>query len=613
MGTQKLSFGKIASTPTKTAWSQAYNAGDLFIVLTLTQKELVEKEATLATLGKQFLDEVQAEFFSLESKNLEGISEVLTQAANHIPEEIELTTLTSFVKNQTLYLFLIGKGTILLKRGERTGTLLTNEEASRTLHSASGHLKPHDTVVMASQAFQKAIAKDDMLEAISASEIDETVESLTPHIHKLEEGSASAIFFRAPDNGEIEDTPSLIESATDEENEEKNEEDIVTSSDEVSSEPKTAYDPPANEPTTESSQAVQEEDVSPKKQTKLAFPSFLTGLLANKNVSNLSHRRKVFLSIAVVLVLVLFASVFFTIQNQHAKERQELFDEVYPQAMTNYEEAEGLLSLNKALAREQLEEAEALLEKTDGKFPKGTDEYEKTEALKKDIASLLSEVGDSRTVPTEEISEEESLLLASLIPNDRVASVEDDTSVYFLTNDEIVSIRKASKSEQTLVENDDDWSDAQGLGKFGSNFYVLDQNEGILKFVPSGSDYTVSDYLTEDVDLTDAVSMAIDSSIYVLSSNGDIKKFTRGAEDSFSVSGLETKFAKPVQIVTSEDMNSLYILDPQTARIVKLSKAGRFEEEYQTSILQNAKAIAISSDEKTATILSSGKLYEMSL
>ena len=54
-----LSFAKLVATPTDTAWSQAYNAGNLFACLSLTLAESNE-ELSLHVLGK--------EIFSVEVK-----------------------------------------------------------------------------------------------------------------------------------------------------------------------------------------------------------------------------------------------------------------------------------------------------------------------------------------------------------------------------------------------------------------------------------------------------------------------------------------------------------------------------------------------------------------
>jgi len=600
MSTPHLSFGKIASTPTKTAWSQAYNAGGLFVVLSLTLKDPEKEHEALTIIGKNFINDLEAEFFTLDRKNLEGIQKALEKVLKEIPETVVLTCVVAYSKEQIVYLFVIGNGIIMLKRESKLGTILSQKDShTRTIHAASGNLKNGDTMVLASQSFHHIIPENDLTDALSSDELDEAVEALMPHVHKRDDGSASGIVFRFQEKKlQISEESSVPLSPRDDEPSKLH-------SQEHSPKAQHSIETEKEIPTRDDHTDEIPASHIPKK-TKLSFslPPFVTSL---------SHRKKVFLTVALSIIVVLCASIVFTITTGQAKERKALFDDVYPKALENYEEGEGLLTLNKALAWEELEEAKALLETTDGKFPNGSDEYDKTKELQSKIENLLVQVGDSRALEAKEIPEEDNLLLSVLIPDDRISAVEDETSVYYLTNSEVVSIRKGSKSEQTLIENKSDWDNGVSLGKFGSNFYVLDTQNGILKFVPSGSAYSSSDYLTEDIDMSNAVSMSIDGSVYVLFDNGEIKKFNRGAEEAFEITGLESPFSSPIQIFTTEDIDNLYVLDPNASRIVKLSIEGTFIEEYLSSVLTDAKGFYISPDEQTAYVLSDGTLYSLSI
>lgn len=587
MPTPELSFGKITSTPTQTGWSQAYNAGGLFVILSLDASGENSETETLGAIGKKYFNDLEAEFFTLEEKNAVGISKALTKTTAEVSENIRVSTLAAYCKEGLLYLFLLGAGKVYIKRGKAFGTLLSSEEDGHEVKSASGKLEEGDTVLLASGSFRKNVNDETVQEALGLNDIDEAVETLMPAANQAEDGTVCALILR-----QKEAAPPLPAK------EEASSPQMLRDIPQIDEVPTPEYT------VKETYETPQDLSTENKKGGSFLFTKFLTGL---------SHRRKVILSVATLLIIILGLSIFFTLNTQAANERRELFDSIYPEALESYEEAEGLVSLNKALAREELENAQKILSETEGKFPPGTDEYAKTEALLEKVSKLLDEVGEARLAEAKEISKDESLILSSLLPNAAIAAIEDETSVYILTSSEINSLRKGSKSEQTLVENDDDWGKAVGLGKFGSNFYVLDTQKGVLKLVPSGTDYSASDYLVDDVSTQNATSMALDSSVYILFKDGSIKKFNRGREEDFSLTGLENNLKSPTQIVTSEDMDSLYILDPQTARIVKLKKNGVFEEEYQSQVLQGAKAIAISQDESTAYILQNGKLYEISL
>ncbi|MDP2585868.1 MAG: hypothetical protein Q8P29_03235, partial [Candidatus Levybacteria bacterium] len=69
-----ISFSKIVATPTLNSWSQAYNAGRLFAVLSLEKtKDAPNEIDSLNVLGKDLLERLEQEFFAIEDKNLESI------------------------------------------------------------------------------------------------------------------------------------------------------------------------------------------------------------------------------------------------------------------------------------------------------------------------------------------------------------------------------------------------------------------------------------------------------------------------------------------------------------------------------------------------------------
>ena len=64
-----LSFSKIVATPTLNAWSQAYNAGKLFAVLSLEKTKDPSGIESLNMLGRDLLERLEQEFFAIEDKN----------------------------------------------------------------------------------------------------------------------------------------------------------------------------------------------------------------------------------------------------------------------------------------------------------------------------------------------------------------------------------------------------------------------------------------------------------------------------------------------------------------------------------------------------------------
>lgn len=145
-----------------------------------------------------------------------------------------------------------------------------------------------------------------------------------------------------------------------------------------------------------------------------------------------------------------------------------------------------------------------------------------------------------------------------------------------------------------------------------------------LEFVYGISGSTITKYTKEtdtlssevwanDSDLENAVSMAIDGSIYVLKNDGSLLSYTQGAQDTFEITGLDTSFSNPVQVVTNVDLNSLYIADKGNNRIVVLNKNGATERVLESPLWNDIKSIGVSIDETKLYVLSGSKVYETAL
>ena len=113
----ELLSAKIVSAPKPSSWSQAYNAGKLFVVLSL-EKEIINTDAPdeLNTLGKDLLGKLEEEFFTLNFKDLESIKKAIANTFTNIQNDVNYSFAACFVANNILYLFTIGKAVVFIKR-----------------------------------------------------------------------------------------------------------------------------------------------------------------------------------------------------------------------------------------------------------------------------------------------------------------------------------------------------------------------------------------------------------------------------------------------------------------------------------------------------------------
>src|SRR3989344_4246728 len=101
---ENISVAKIAATPSATSWSQAYNAGKLFAVISLSKTAEEEDEKDhLNVLGKDVIETLEQEFFRIETKDLASIKNAFETAVKKIPEDIEISFLASSIVKNIIY------------------------------------------------------------------------------------------------------------------------------------------------------------------------------------------------------------------------------------------------------------------------------------------------------------------------------------------------------------------------------------------------------------------------------------------------------------------------------------------------------------------------------
>lgn len=596
MPISNLASGKVVATPTLTGWSQAYIAGGFFVAFSLSLEK--EDEAIhLHIIGKQCLNDLEAEFFALEEKSLVSIKEALLHIIDQLPKEISVSASIGFVKNDILYLFLYGSGSILFLRDGEFAALLSQAESNKAIQTASGTLRHGDVFVLETGQFEKIISQDKIKNVLMQQSIDEATETLSPLVHGVTEGGAVAIFVTYSTREETA-SDTFMQA---QENEEEESTDLEL--------PPTPLPPQTTieEEITQQSmpQATQRTHAL---QIKKLMQTLLYMLPLPK--TRLSHQRKIILTVATALIIVLFASIILKNQNEQNKRTKVLFAQFYEPAQKHFDDGQGLLTLNAGLAKDELDTAKKLLEDAKGKFPNNTPEEKKRLALLTSVQQSLEQVSGIKTIPLTTVNDDKSPLLTLLkISSDYLYAIRDDKHTYTISAKEILN-----EEQKTLVKNNKDWSSVAGLGVFGGNLYVLDKKEGILKFAQGGTDFTKSSYFKGALpDLQNATDIAIDSSIYILKTDGTILKYTRGTPDNFKVTGLDKPFNKPTRLFTSEDTANIYILDRGNGRLVKLNKDGAYESQYQAGQLSKAQAIDIFEKDKKAYFLIDKKIYEMQI
>ena len=602
-----VSFAKIVANPTEYSWSQAYNAGKLFAVLSLekNQDELEEKDV-LNLLGKEILHNLEQEYYTLETKDLDSIKNAVLVTAKKIPEEVFCSFVICAIVNNLLYVFILGKGKVDIKRGEKLGTILHVEEGESTsVKAASGFLQNDDLIILQTKQFSDIIPHQTLAMSLDHQSPNEVAEILAPKIHGQgkDQSGASAIIVQYKG---LEKTDEVLESTLEEDKEELEENETEN------------FEHTYAEKTDETMPLAPVEISSSRSGMQLS--SLFSSVLAKVKMvkpNSFNHSRKLILTVVVIIAIIFVASAFLAIKKQNDAKTLALFNQVYPQAQKKYDEGQSLLGLNQNLAHDSFQSAQKILEDGKGKFPVKSNEEKQILALLDKVNQALGSSSGVNLIKAQSVDSAVSALLAAEIKNSGASyATQDDKNIYFADSNGVSSVAKSGGNTKVILKPSELPKSIGGLGIYFGNVYVLDKDgKQINKFVQTADGFGKADYFASGVspDLSGATSITIDGSIWILFKDGTIEKFTKGKADTFSISGLDKSFSSPLRIYTTVDFSNVYVLDQGNSRIVVLDKNGTYKAQYQADVLKHASDFEVLEADKKVYVLSSGKVYQIDL
>ncbi|MCW1929790.1 MAG: hypothetical protein KIH62_000570, partial [Candidatus Kerfeldbacteria bacterium] len=151
---------------------------------------------------------------------------------------------------------------------------------------------------------------------------------------------------------------------------------------------------------------------------------------------------------------------------------------------------------------------------------------------------------------------------------------------------------------------------------FANRLYTLDTQHGQIYRHTKNAELsfaTGTEWITDNTDVRSAASFAIDGSIYVLNTNGEILKFNAGEKENWSVVQIDPALASGVKIVTDENTTHIYILDSANSRIVVFGKDGSLVNQYQSTTFAQAKDLLVDEVKKIMYVLSENSVYTVNI
>lgn len=115
-------------------------------------------------------------------------------------------------------------------------------------------------------------------------------------------------------------------------------------------------------------------------------------------------------------------------------------------------------------------------------------------------------------------------------------------------------------------------------------------------------------------DFENARSMAVAYSIYLVTKDGNLVKYTSGNKTAFSIKGVNGEISGSSKVIANNDFENIYLLDSANSRIIVLDDEGTLVKQYKGSFDNSSlKSFDINEDESKAYFLEGSKVYVFNL
>jgi type II secretory pathway pseudopilin PulG len=364
-------------------------------------------------------------------------------------------------------------------------------------------------------------------------------------------------------------------------------------------------------------------------------------------------RKKVLIAMGVI-GLVLVAGVYGLVNTLNGQRSRAAMEEKLATAEENIAQAETRGAFDKAEASALLDQAEKLaVEVLDSGYAGG------------EASQMLDKIEDARnTLDNVQIIDDEQIALVVDLSDrlagsvlqglelygDRMVAYTDqkayqilidqvqepdviDTTdkvvagAFFDEMDNIVFLTAASKvieytdgNSQFADTAEVNWHSGVSVATYSSKIYILDPaSNQIWRYQRGTESYgSAQAYFSSEIDLSDAVSIAVDGKMWVLKSDGTLLKYLSGEPVEYQVKKAPlNSFEGATKVFTELESNQVYILDSEDDRLFIFDKNGKnddltYNAQYVFEDLKGTLVdFTVDKDRNKLLLLTTEALYEM--
>ncbi len=184
-------------------------------------------------------------------------------------------------------------------------------------------------------------------------------------------------------------------------------------------------------------------------------------------------------------------------------------------------------------------------------------------------------------------------------------ALDNKNLIYYWNNDKLIRFDPKTASTSLLtVAGSEFKAGIAGFKVFNGGLYlVIPSKNQIYHYNPSqGGFAAATTWLKETVDLSQITDFAIDGSVYLLKTDGQVLKFYKGKTAEYKASALSPAMTSASKIIAGT--NYLYIFEASSKRLAVLSKKdGTLVNQYQVNSLNQPKDFTVDEASKVAYFL----------
>ncbi len=590
-----FSTGSVVGKKSDTHWAQVLKTSQAFGVVEVRDEEGKAQEKGMHII-RALTEKLDAPDLPLPE---------LFRFVDTLRDTVVRTILLCIPQGDGMTVILYGEGIVYLKRDGQLAKLRSREG------TISGKVRSGDMIYLASRTLQYLISEEELVQFFDHLSAEEIAEKLAFHLHE--------------ENGSDGYAGLFVEITVDEMPEKKR----------LFPRPAIQY-----------------------KKRLFEWSRPVRG--AFHKVRSLDAR------ITIVLLLLFAVSIIIGIRNEAQGRSGKEAEKTIIEVQRLYDEGMALIDLNALKSRDRLLEAKTLLltaqktispktkegrqledleKKIADALPRATQEYDAQPelffdvsllkpntrvtswALSDDMMALLD--GQSRTLFSLAASSKSGKVVGggSAFDGASLVGLHGDTA-YILVGEGVHALSLKDLSvKQFVVRRAPEWGTIRGFIAFGGNLYLQDVDKSrIWKYVGTQSKEAseagvikgfseLREYLNPDTlpDLSKTLNFAIDGSVWLGTSQGQVMKFTQGKDDPFIPKGVEPELGSTLFVYTDDNCDFVYVLDRDNKRVVVFEKNGTYKAQYHIQGDVAPSGLAVSESLKKIFLFIDGKIYAIDL